>query len=488
MLSLLFRRAALAAALVFAAPALAQEAPPPGPEWAERTRVDVEAAYVLLRDNHPGALPEVGDAEFVRRLEAARATALERAAQVTDVGGHRAVMNGLAVTMGDAHIAFQPAVNVPYRWAGLVMGKTGPDWRVTAHHPLAGEGDLTGARLVGCDGRSAEAVARERLGGFRADWSVEAQQVQYDYLLLLDDSNPFVSTSRACVFAREDGTEVELELPWRDAVLTELRDAINAAPRGRGAGMGVAPFAGGWWISLGTLGDDAAEVVSQVRARADALRAAPAVVLDLRGNGGGNSVFGNEIAEALVGAEFLSGRRGAAGPCATVWRVSPGNAAALRRWRDSYDRRGPQFAAWAEGQIEAMDRALAAGEPLDRPVPTCPEAEPTADTAAVSALQGRLVLITDGDCFSSCLLVVDQFRRLGALHLGHTTNRHTRYMEVRGEDLPSGLGAFTTLQKVAIGDAVVGPFTPEVVYPGLMNDEAALQVWVVEQLALTSPR
>lgn len=100
--------ATAAAALLLAGPALAQEAPPPGPEWAELTRADVESAFLLQYENHPGAHPAVGDADFRQRLERGRVLAHERAARVTDVGGHRAVLNGFAAGLGDGHIMFSP--------------------------------------------------------------------------------------------------------------------------------------------------------------------------------------------------------------------------------------------------------------------------------------------------------------------------------------------------------------------------------------------
>lgn len=43
----------------------------------------------------------------------------------------------------------------------------------------------------------------------------------------------------------------------------------------------------------------------------------------------------------------------------------------------------------------------------------------------------RVVLITDRFGFSSCLIAVDLFRRLGALHVGEETDRDTWYAEVR---------------------------------------------------------
>lgn len=94
-------------------------------------------------------------------------------------------------------------------------------------------------------------------------------------------------------------------------------------------------------------------------------------------------------------------------------------------------------------------------------------------------MKGRLVLITDRNCFSSCLIAADLLRRLGALHVGEATDVSTRYMEVREEVLPSGIRTFSTLQKVALGAADFGPYEPAIAYPGDLADTSALQRWVV---------
>jgi hypothetical protein len=57
--------------------------------WQALTRNDVEAAYTLLVDNHPAALPEVHDAGFTSALRAAHAKALARAATVSSFEGLR---------------------------------------------------------------------------------------------------------------------------------------------------------------------------------------------------------------------------------------------------------------------------------------------------------------------------------------------------------------------------------------------------------------
>ena len=93
-------------------------------------------------------------------------------------------------------------------------------------------------------------------------------------------------------------------------------------------------------------------------------------------------------------------------------------------------------------------------------------------------MKGRLVLVTDRACFSSCLIAADEFRRLGAVHAGEATDRSTRDMEVREIKLPSGLRTFSTLMKLALGSGDYGPYSPHVPYPGSMDDTEALKAWV----------
>jgi hypothetical protein len=53
-------------------------------------------------------------------------------------------------------------------------------------------------------------------------------------------------------------------------------------------------------------------------------------------------------------------------------------------------------------------------------------------------------------------------------------------MEVRGFPLPSGLGSFATLQKAGFGMPMrLGPFEPEVPYPGRIDDTRAIEAWIL---------
>jgi hypothetical protein len=297
--------------------------------------------------------------------------------------------------------------------------------------------------------------------------------------LLLDNENPFVLRPNTCTFRTTDGRALEHKLRWRTTTLRNLERLAAEAYQPAQAPMGVSPFAGGHWIGLSTLNNDAARVVDVVRSQQAALRASPMVVLDLRGNSGGNSQYAVEIARVLAGEPRTDAANRPAGNCTGMyWRASKDNAAALAKFaRELPVDRAPEWQA----QADALARAVDDGRAFSPDLPACArQAKPAPRPSRLPppAMTGRLVLVTDRACFSSCLMAADLFRRLGATHVGEATDMATRYMEVREIVLPSGLRTFSTLQKVALEFGDFGPYAPSVVYPGAMADTDKLRAWV----------
>lgn len=68
--------------------------------WQDLARLDSEAALRLIEVNHPGARPELADAEFLARIDTARRHVAERLPLVRDHSGYSAVATG---TSGPAH-------------------------------------------------------------------------------------------------------------------------------------------------------------------------------------------------------------------------------------------------------------------------------------------------------------------------------------------------------------------------------------------------
>lgn len=472
---------ALACAIfAFSSPAAAQD---DAERWHEVTRGDVEAAYQQLIEDHPALSTSINDAELRARLEAGRSLALERAAQVSSIEGYAATMAGLANVVGDKHVwsrVTEPARSV--RWAGILTARHGERFVVVEHDGADEDASLAGAALVSCDGVAADEIAAAKLGGFRAVWSIEAQRIQNAPLLLVDDGNPFVLRPQTCIFER-DGERVEQPLLWREIARTDLAPHIRRAQNRGAPGHGVRAFDGGMWISLQTLNAEAVAVVAAAREHRSDLRAAPIVVVDMRGNGGGSSNYGDQIARVLFGDARFNHVIRSGGGCNVVWRVSPRNVAQMRTYQERFRDSNPDFAGEMRRAVQRAERAQAAGREFTGPT-ECPNGRAGSGTPPAQAATGNIVLLTDNACFSSCLLVADNFRRLGALHVGQATDAATHYFEVREDLLPSGLSYFSTLQAFSPGSlAQLGPFTPDAAYDGDMADTAALEGWIQHLVA-----
>jgi hypothetical protein len=460
--------------------------PPADLHWATIAVHDVEGAYKLLKDNHPGAAPSLHDVTFEQTLAKAYLLALSRARSVSSYEGYIATLAGFATDMGDKHIWSRPTFVVAYpRWAGLIISKRGADWIVTdTDMPYI---ELIGASLVSCDGVPVTELARKNLGGFRADWSVGAQQTQSAPWLLIDEANPFISRPNSCVFDH-NGKSDNIILRWerirRENLLPRLKTAIGAGA----AGYGVRQVASGYWIGLQDLSSAKAnDVTTNVEEQKSALRQSAFVVLDLRGNGGGSSELGRQIAVSLMGRPAVDGRlspesgSNCGGPDG-AWRTSEGNINNMQYLLTTVLAGGAEVQRIFSVLLRDAREARAQGEEFSGPINCPPPSQPVpASQQPPSQMKGLLLLLTDNLCFSSCLAVTDDFRQLGAFHIGQTTDAATHFTEVREQYMPSGYSVFSTLQSVTdpSGPPRVGPYEPALTYNGDVADTAALETWVL---------
>ena len=463
--------------------------PPPDPRWASITARDVDAAYMLLLQNHPGAAPSLKDAAFQHRLADAHTKASQRALLVHSYPGYIVTLAGFATSMGDKHIWSRPTYNVALPlWTGLIVSLRGNSFVVSDTDDE--HSTLKDATLVSCDGVSASELARTNLGDFRADWSVGAQQVQSAPWLLVDEMNPFIHRPSVCVF-QHGATQEPVTLHWtrirRENLLPRLKSAIGAGA----SGFGVRKVGGGMWIALEDLSAPQTEDVTRaVEAQKQEMRDASFVVLDVRGNGGGSSEVGRQIAESLMGKDFVSARLGEqsqsnCGGADGAWRTSAGNIADMEYLLTTVLAGGSESRRIFSEVLRDAKAARARGEDFSASIhcPALPVS--SAQTQVVSALRGKLFLLTDNLCFSSCLAVTEAFRHLGAIQIGQTTDAATHFTEVREAYLPSGYSMFSTLQAVddADGPDREGPFEPKIMYQGAIADTAKLEEWVVQLAA-----
>jgi len=121
--------------------------------WKQRTERDVEAAYRLLKENHPVASADAHDPAFVKRLNKAHTIAhtiaVQRAASVTSLGGYNATLRGFAYSMGDGHIwSHSKSEENDINWAGIIVAKRAAVWVVVREDPSLVGNNIVGSRLI----------------------------------------------------------------------------------------------------------------------------------------------------------------------------------------------------------------------------------------------------------------------------------------------------------------------------------------------------
>ncbi len=459
--------------------------------WRALTTADIETAHALLMDDDPAAVPGV-DPSFVKTLDAAYARAVTRAKSVTSYPGYVATLGELANSMNDGHLWSRPRyesagltwAGVVFRpssleWAGLIAEKRGGDWVIAKEDwEVVGE-NLIGARLMDCAGTPIDDFARDTLGRYRIVWSVEAMRVLAAPWLLVDEGNPFLTRPDACTVRTATDTRT-LTLHWK-RVSREKFDGMISDVHGK-AGFDIRQVGSGYWIAIESLSAQAQAVVDAATAQVAKLQAAPFVVVDLRGNGGGGDPYGRALAEVLYGSthvEAVLGPRQEEGGCPEAWRASPDNIAAEEDAAKKFAAVGEVAGSKAyQEAAAAMRRAVAEHRVLTAPL-VCPARKRKAASAAPSRLRGHVVVLTDAVCFSSCINVVGFFEKLGATLVGQTTGADTHYGEVREIVLPSGLSTFSVLQAIDPAQPLhIGPYVPAYPYGGDISETAALEGWI----------
>lgn len=373
---------------------------------------------------------------------------------------------------------------------------------------------LIGLALLGSSALSAETIQE-------ADWSrillndLEAarQLIAENHPGPVDDENP--EFRRALVSAYEEAKSAAPQVKsgsdyarairrfagsFKDGHLViNVSQSLETAPEEPGAAqvqaMPARPLRlsklpdGTIWVDVPTFVVDAKDDVAAMRAMIDGLAAEmkqnrdwKLLVFDLRGNRGGASQWGDELAAAVFGTEWAEAARAwLLSGVHIEWRVSKDNIESLdgiviqQERRHGKDHPG---AAQTRAFADSMRAALAGGQALLRD-PRFQTAE--APRPPATPVPGRVVAVTSASCFSSCLDFLDVLRLHPAVvQVGQTTGVDTTYMESWGQGLPSGLAQISYPMKVYRNRKRKHneAYTPKVAYEGALADTDALRTWI----------
>jgi hypothetical protein len=448
------------------------------PTWALLTQNDLRAIHDLLRDNHPGPVdPE--NARYREWLEAGLTQALDRAAAARSYGDYERALRFYTNGFQDGHLGIGLEISPEeVEWPGFAVGST-PDGGAEVNRAEEDSGMRVGDRVTECDGRTIDELLKDRVDPYFWNRAIPHDRGRHVHRLFQVYRRDPIGRLSSC---RSSSGEVTLK--WRRTTREELARVLESASRDPSRGPRLYRVDGVWFVSIPTLAYSNDVAVARVRAFLDELAAKASelresrMILDVRGNRGGNSAWGKEIARAIWGDPWVE-RVDGSFDRTVDWRASDANIEHMRRMIEREKQAGlMESAAYWTRALEAMERARIRGQPLarfeDRP-------KETAEPPPSNPVRGQVFFLTDNECASACLDFADLVRRMpGVVQIGLPTSADAIYIDNTYAPLPSGLSGLGYSLKV-YRNRVRGNnewYEPRLRWPGGSMTDETLAKWV----------
>jgi hypothetical protein len=477
--SLLFKGAVLTASLIIATPA--PTAPAVTQNWAANAQQDIASAHDIIRDNHPGPVDTLNP-RFKDWLEKGESLALARAkAAKTESDYWRALtfyINGFQ----DGHLTARRNGNVSQVWPGFLTATdaSGATY-ITASTITAAPID---AQMAECDGVPVSRLLDERVHPYFTNAGIPHERLLTASYLFVGEADDRQKLMKGCTISSH-GKQHHITLDWKPIDKPTLAQRLTEAQGRIEPPLALRQIDSVWFISLPSFnwwGDQAAKMqamVDEVKRQAATLHAAPRVVIDVRGNPGGNSQWAREIASALWSETAVSAIVDSFDQTVD-WRASAQNAQLTRASAARSAAAGLSDDAQARNHVaDQMDAARAKGQSLF--TVSEPPTSRGLPRGYASPFRGKVFFLTDMRCASACLDFADIVTRMpGVVHVGQPTSADTVYIDNVEIPLPSGAARLSYSLKVyrhRLRDSNQW-YSPKVSWRGGRMNDAAVARWI----------
>lgn len=461
---------AITATLLFAAePAYSQEQQSSSPDridWRAVAIADIEAAYAAFKNEHPGYHDPVNP-DFREQLEQAHERGLDFANRITKPEDFVVALDAFSSALRDGHAQLYPT-NAYYnmvpelrRWPGFVANWRGTGTRVTKALPE--HETLVGAEITGCDGQPVRELIERNVFALLhrpeepGQWWSRAHNLfidsRFDGLDMLGSTLP-----SKCDFVRLDGQRETHTLSWSEVPANvQSENWFYRSWIGENSYIGLTePRPGLFVIGLpdfqpNSEGEAAYEqLFADLSARHDELANARAIVIDMRGNNGGSSVWPKRVAQLLWGERFIDPVMDKYHANTSVWWR---NTPAVREQVKLYSEL-PELPDYYKSILKELADNMVRANPQASPLVVEPKAsnDVSSEPALPLIADIPIYVASDGSCASSCNNGLDIFTRFpGTKLIGAPSSADSTYLEVRYENTPSGYARMILPMKVYVG-------------------------------------
>jgi hypothetical protein len=456
-------------------------------DWKNLTINDLSVMRQLIVASHPGAIDSHNES-FTDWVERGYLEASQLSRRVNSSEDSQAVLNYYIAGFKDGHVGLSQPDQGNSSWAGFILDMQGQSFvvkHVAKNWPIPLP--PIDSKVISCDDKSVREILQSEISPYvdrrldlKSTWLHLAKQ------LTVDDANyPVLARdlSKSCLVVLPNGARQNFALLWQ-----EDRGQLEAFLRQPQPPQGLKNLGGGrYWIHVSNFMPSATENASLDK-MLDVIKSiddANLVVLDTRGNRGGNSLVGAEILSALLGSPLVKSLDQSS--AYAMWRVSPFALSTLNSALTTMERDyGSNSEAYnfVFGLTKSMELALHEKKDWLRQPSTSSVDQEGSRGVNAQGFKGKLALITDSFRASACLDFADVVLAVpGVVHLGLSTSADTLYIDIGSQTLPSGARFWLPL-KVWKGRARGNnqSYDPQFVFDGDINDTAAVQKWVLDHL------
>ena len=466
--------------------------------WSNITRSDLAQMHRTLLTSSAGAT-DPKHRYYYPWLNSGFKQSNRLAKSVSSYPGYEYTLRYYAAGFRDEHIQIRftakTAKHTPkLSWPGFFIHYNNKQFLVSAYHYPKRHLRLpqVNAQLISCNGKRVKNLMLSRLFPYYGNPKLQSDWVAFTPYLLVDRGNPFISKLNQCVFKYHQQKKA-YRLDWRTLPeVTNLRSvAWPYKPR-----FGVSSFAKkqGVWVNIISFSPRVKGVIAHLKKLvklSPSWRDKKYIVLDVRGNGGGNSGWGELILKGIYGEKYFHWAQAQAHVHFTqFWRVSTANyndfiTRILPSMAKQYGKSSFDYKVFHES---AKQMKLKLDNNQQGYVPQKQESYNNyhATTQQPKSLtHAKVMIVTDGRCGSSCLSFLDQAVNIPGITLvGKDSHADSIYTELRTITLHSGYATFGIPTKMTYfrKRANNQPYHPNIRYKGDINNTKQLKHWLAAEI------
>lgn len=466
--------------------------------WSRTAVEDIGRVHAIIQQSHPAILDPDAQA-FHQWFRQGHDQAMALARRATTPQRAFAALRFYTSGYRDNHlVVWNPSPSAAaINWAGWAVQRQGGRYRVSgraAQWPV--DTPQVGEQVLSCDGRPLDDLLAEKVAPFVTRLThLESTKSDLAWLLTRESPNaPLWEPFRVsqCTTRTATGEIRHYGMQWQPLTDKDT-EALKQPRRPRQGITQVRP--GVHWVHASDFQHKSSKAVARFEQMLDGIRQtgeAQAVVLDARGNGGGDSVLGYRILMALLTDAIVKDDAAQPQQPRAYWRVSNLALEAFEeRKAQSRETEGEDslFYQFTQRMASLIQEAASRGQDfVEQPSveESHPEFQQDAAQERARRFSGQLVLVTDAYCMSACLDFVSAALRIpGIVHVGSPTGTDTPYTDVADKALSPTVTLRVPLKvwkNHGRQDKEGQPYVPQFVFDGNLADTAAVQAWVLDSI------